>query len=84
MIGNNYKHDSSILHSTGEANYLDDMALHEDTFHAAVVVSNYAHAKILKIHTNKALKIPGVIDVLTSKDIPGVNKIGPIIEDEPA
>ena len=84
MIGNNYKHDSSILHSTGEANYLDDMPLHEDTLHAAVVISNYSHAKILKINFKNALKINGVFRVLTSKDIPGVNKIGPIIEDEPA
>ena len=38
--------------------------------------------KIESIDYSKALKLPGVVDILTFKDIPGENQIGGIIPDE--
>jgi CO/xanthine dehydrogenase Mo-binding subunit len=46
--------------------------------------ANYhAHARIRSIHTSRASSCPGVIAVLTAKDIPGTNSIGPIVKDQP-
>ena len=41
------------------------------------------HARILGIDTAKARKIRGVAGVLTASDIPGVNRYGVIIKDQP-
>lgn len=44
------------------------------------VRSRYARARILKIDASKAEALPGVLGVLTAKDVP-VNKVGHIIQD---
>ncbi|MBO6163876.1 MAG: 2Fe-2S iron-sulfur cluster binding domain-containing protein [Lachnospiraceae bacterium] len=57
---------------TGLTNYGDDQALKmpEGTLFAAVVQPRVAHhAKILAIHTEEAEKMPGVVKVITAKDI---------------
>ena len=43
--------------------------------HAAILRSTHAHARILKIDATAALKLPGVIGVLTAADMPGVKTI---------
>ncbi|MGB7204670.1 MAG: xanthine dehydrogenase family protein molybdopterin-binding subunit [Anderseniella sp.] len=52
----------------GEGRYVDDIAL-EGMAHAAFVRSPFAHAKIGQIDTEEALAMPGVIKVLTYKDV---------------
>ncbi|WP_448577883.1 xanthine dehydrogenase family protein molybdopterin-binding subunit [Thermosphaera sp.] len=47
------------------------------------VRSKYAHAKIKKIDYSEALKYPGVLTVLTAKDIPGINDVGYVLPDQP-
>ena len=57
---------------TGLADYGDDQALKmpPGTLHAAIVQPKVAHhAKILAIHTEEAEKMPGVVKVITAKDI---------------
>ena len=49
---------------TGEAKYLEDIQL-PGMVHAAVKRSDYAHAKIKKIDTSEAEKMPGVLGVWT-------------------
>ncbi len=44
------------------------------------VRSKYARARVLKIDASKARSLPGVLGVLTAKDVP-VNKVGHIIQD---
>jgi CO/xanthine dehydrogenase Mo-binding subunit len=51
--------------------------------HVKVLRSPHAHARIRSIHTSRASSCPGVIAVLTAKDIPGTNSIGPIVKDQP-
>ncbi len=56
----------------GLTDYGDDQALKmpEGSLHAAVVQPRVAHhAKILGIHTEEAEKMPGVVKVITAKDI---------------
>jgi CO/xanthine dehydrogenase Mo-binding subunit len=41
------------------------------------------HARLIKVDTSQAEKQPGVLRVLTAKDVPGVNKQGVIKKDQP-
>ncbi len=45
--------------------------------------SPYPHCRINHINTRPALEVPGVHAVLTGQDIPGVNKVGKTVEDQP-
>ncbi len=51
--------------------------------HLKVVRSTKPHAMIREVDTKTALAVPGVIAVLTAKDIGGTNRIGPIQRDQP-
>ena len=46
------------------------------------VSAPHAHAKLLTLETTLALKVPGVVTVLTSEDVPGKNDTGPVLHDE--
>ncbi len=52
----------------GEGRYVDDIVL-ENMVHAAFVRSPFAHAKIGKIDTSVAAEMPGVIKILTCRDV---------------
>jgi CO/xanthine dehydrogenase Mo-binding subunit len=51
--------------------------------HGKVLRSPHPHALIKKIDTEKAKSLPGVVAVLTAKDVPGRNGFGAIIPDQP-
>ena len=76
-------HESGVLHVTGEATYVDDLAPPYGMLVGWAVCSPFARAKILSIDTSEAAKVEGVHAVLTHKDIPGVNDISPFSHDEP-
>jgi xanthine dehydrogenase molybdopterin binding subunit len=76
------EHESAKYHVTGEAIYVDDMQVSEQLLYGKVVYSPHAHAKILSYDINKALTIDGVHAILTYKDIPGENQMGPVFHDE--
>ena len=48
--------------------------------YASAVRSRYPRAKVLDIHCEKALALPGVLDVLTAEDVPN-NKVGHLQQD---
>ncbi len=52
----------------GEGRYIDDIKLPGMT-HAAIVRSPHAHARILAIRTEAAERLPGVIRVVTGRDV---------------
>ena len=56
----------------GKGNYVDDMKL-PGMLYGDFVRSPHAHARVKKIDTKKALKVPGVIAVLTAEELKGVN-----------
>ncbi len=72
----------AAAHTRGESQYLDDMPLPGEMLYASVFSSPVMHGKILSLHTEDAYSLQGVVAVLTSKDIPGENQVGPIIHDE--
>src|SRR5439155_10291498 len=52
----------------GRGNYIDDIKL-PGMLYLDIVRSPYAHAKIKSINSEAALKIPGVLAVITGKDL---------------
>ena len=76
-------HDSSLRHSTGQAIYIDDMPEQENLLHGAPVLSKIACGKIKKINSDKLKDLPFFTKIITAKDIPGENEIGPIKNGEP-
>lgn len=66
----------------GEPVYMTDRPLENPCF-GRVLRSRYPHALIRRIDTRKAEALPGVICVLTYKDVPGLNGFGIVIPDQP-
>ena len=78
------RHDSAHKHVTGTADYLDDMNAPVGTLHGCLGLSERAHAGIRSMDLDAVRAAPGVVDVLTAKDVPGVNDISPSARhDEP-
>jgi carbon-monoxide dehydrogenase large subunit len=75
LIGQSFKRVEDPRLITGEGRYVDDVQLPRMCY-AAILRSPYAHARIRHIDASKASQTPGVITVITGKDILG--KIGPL------
>ena len=75
-------HESGHKHVTGEAIYTDDFAARKDTLEVWPVCAPYARAKILKRDASLAKTVPGVAAVLLAEDIPGLNDVGAVRQDE--
>src|SRR5687768_13610238 len=73
----------SFTHLRGESIYVDDIPMLEGTLYGAVFDSPVAHGLIVNLYMEAALRTPGVVRIFTVKDIPGVNQIGGIVQDEP-
>jgi xanthine dehydrogenase large subunit len=83
-VGRPHPHESALLHVLGEATYTDDLPELHGTLHAALGLSEKAHARILTIDLEAVKAAAGVVAVLTAADIPGVNDCGPIVHgDDP-
>nr|WP_028547913.1 xanthine dehydrogenase subunit D [Paenibacillus sp. UNC451MF] len=67
---------------TGALSYLTDRHM-DGMLHGKVLRSEHAHAWILSIRTDIAEKLPGVRAVITCKDVPGMNRFGIAIPDQP-
>ncbi len=84
-VGKSLPHLSALKQVTGEANYVDDIPRVQNEAYGALIMSTKARAKILSIDASAALQIPGVVDIITVKDIPpkGSNIWSPPAMDEP-
>nr|WP_319385026.1 aerobic carbon-monoxide dehydrogenase large subunit [uncultured Roseibium sp.] len=71
-MGCKRKRVEDVRFTQGKGQYVDDLKLPGMVF-GDFVRSPYPHAKITKIDATEALKIPGVIAVLTAEDLKGVN-----------
>ena len=66
------KEDPRLLRGVGK--YVGD--IHRvGMVHAAILRSTHAHARISKVDTSQALRLEGVIGVLTAADMPGLKTI---------
>ncbi|HUK50495.1 MAG TPA: molybdopterin cofactor-binding domain-containing protein [Terriglobales bacterium] len=67
---------------TGQTQFFSDMTL-PNMLYAKTARSKYPHALIKSIDTKRAQAAPGVVAVITCKDIPGLNGFGILIPDQP-
>ncbi len=65
----------------GKAKYAADLYF-DRMVYAKIKRSEHAHAKIKSIKFDKALKLEGVLDVVTAKDTPGDKKMGVVKMDQ--
>ena len=77
------RHDSAHKHVTGDAVYVDDIRVPDDTLVVLIGQSPHAHARILDIDLSRVARSQGVVAVLTHADIPGRNDCSPVYGDDP-
>src|SRR4051812_17822637 len=86
LVGQNYSTPDLRAKVTGRARYAEDFRA-EGMLHARLLLSPYAHARIVSIDTSAALAMPGVKAILTADDVPGpkdqVNDAGQTIKANP-
>jgi len=83
FINEKIPHESGTKHVSGQAHYTDDILEPPGTLYGAIGWSKRAHAIIKKINLEKVMKSEGVISVVTSRDIPGRNDVGPVYNGDP-
>jgi selenium-dependent xanthine dehydrogenase len=81
-IGGNPVRKEAVEKATGRAAYAADRA-RPNMLHAAALHPDVPHARILRVDVQKAAEAPGVVAVLTAKDVPGPNRFGNIRRDQP-
>ena len=75
-------HESAHTHVTGLSEFIDDRAFVRGELLVGILFSPHAKARVRKIDTTAALRIPGVAAVFTGKDIEH-NVWGTIFQDQP-
>lgn len=81
-VGRTVKHDSSLGHVTGKSIFVDDRAFLKNEVHVGYVGSPISHGKLKNIDCTEALKVNGVIDIYTAKDVVD-NHWGTIVSEQP-
>ena len=81
-IGKSVPRIDAAEKATGHIKYMSDLSF-PDMLWGKIVRSKYPHAKIKKIEISKAKQLPGVVSVVTWKDVPGLNGFGIVIPDQP-
>src|SRR5437870_11410030 len=66
----------------GETAFVEDVQV-PGMLHGAMVLTEHPRARILKIHTDDAAAVPGVVRVFTSVDVPGSRATGLNDPDQP-
>jgi xanthine dehydrogenase molybdenum-binding subunit len=82
QIGQPLARPDAVEKVTGRAKYADDYTF-AGMLHGATLRSAHPHARILEIDTSEALAQPGVVAVLTHKDVPGDPRHGLVENDWP-
>jgi xanthine dehydrogenase large subunit len=82
-VGRALAHDSAAKHVTGTAIYIDDAAEPAGMLHLAPGLSPKAKGRIVSMDLSAVRAAPGVVEVLTASDIPGLNDCSPSIGGDP-
>jgi 4-hydroxybenzoyl-CoA reductase alpha subunit len=83
VVGKPFRKVDARAKCTGQTRFADDIVLPRMLF-AKMLRSPVPHALIKRIDVSKALKLPGVVAVVTGKDLPIPYGILPVSEDEHA
>ncbi len=82
FVGRDLEKVDAAAKAAGRAAFAYDLKT-EEMFFACVFRSERPHARIREIDTREALSLPGVVRILSAKDIPGQNLFGAIRKDQP-
>src|SRR2546421_3780593 len=83
VIGKPFRKVDARSKCTGQTKFADDIVLPRMLF-CKILRSHEPHAIIKSIDTSKALALPGVLAVITGRDLPIPYGILPVSEDEHA
>lgn len=81
-VGRDIPHDSAHAHVTGTSVYIDDMPATRNEVLVEFFYSPIAHGRIRSLEVEQAARVPGIVCLLTHRDLHH-NRLGPIIQDEP-
>jgi nicotinate dehydrogenase large molybdopterin subunit len=80
-LGQRVPRPDSRAHVLGQTRYIADLTL-PNMLHCRIKRAGIPAGRILRVDTREAEAMPGVLAVLTGKDIP-VNSFGPTLQDQP-
>lgn len=81
-VGQNLKRYQGAELAIGARPFVADLEF-PGMLHGVVVLSPHARARVLRIDTQQARALPGVVAVATAKDVPGDRWVGQIYKDWP-
>jgi xanthine dehydrogenase molybdenum-binding subunit len=81
-IGHSLARLGGAEQTLGDKHFVDDLRVPE-MLHGAMVLTEHPRARILKIHLDEALAMPGVVRVFTAADVPGFRGQGLNDADQP-
>ena len=81
-IGRSVARQGGLEQTLGDKLFVDDMRV-PGMLHGAMVLTAHPRARVLKIHTDAAKAMPGVVRVLTAADVPGSRATGLNSPDQP-
>jgi CO/xanthine dehydrogenase Mo-binding subunit/aerobic-type carbon monoxide dehydrogenase small subunit (CoxS/CutS family) len=82
-VGANVRRFGGRERVSGTQQFLADIAL-PDMLHVKLVTLDAARARIISIDTAEARAVPGVVDIITARDLPKpVPRFGPVYKDRP-
>jgi CO/xanthine dehydrogenase Mo-binding subunit len=80
-VGQRTTRPDARTHGLGQTKYIDDFYV-AGMLYAKIKRAGVASARITRVDTSEAEAMPGVMAVITGKDIP-VNSFGPSLKDQP-
>lgn len=83
VMGENVHRVDALAKTLGTGKYVDDMKIN-GILYGSALRTKYPRALVKSINIEEAKKIPGVVAVLTYKDIPGNRYLGHLVKDWPA
>ncbi|MDF2874971.1 MAG: selenium-dependent xanthine dehydrogenase [Sporomusa sp.] len=82
IVGQSVKKLDAVDKVLGKAQFAADIHF-DGMLHIKVFRSSVPHGILRSIDVSKAEMLPGVVVILTGKDVPGTNSTGMIVKDEP-
>ncbi|KAL2866591.1 putative xanthine dehydrogenase HxA [Aspergillus lucknowensis] len=70
VLGRAGPHVSALKQATGEAQYTDDIPVQKNELYGCMVLSTKAHANLLRVDTEAALDVSGVVEYVNHTDLP--------------